>query len=191
MKKVVFLSLLAFVLAGCLGPVNVTTIPDSQVSGYKIGPEDILKISVWGDEELSPEVIVRPDGKISMPLVGEIQASGRTTEEIRQEIEDKVKTYVPDSPVTVMLLEIKSPKVYVSGKVKRPGMYIMVHPMTITQALALAGGFDTFAEKTHVLLVRDQDGKQLTHEYDFDEVSRGIDLEQNIMLKPNDTIVVP
>ncbi len=158
---------------------------------YKVGPEDVLQIHVWGDEQLSPQVVVRPDGKISLPLVGEIMCAGRSVEEVRLEIERKVKTYVPDTPVSVMVLQVNSPKVYIIGKVNSPGMYIMGHHMSLTQALALAQGFNPFAETDSVLLIRGSGTNQITYTYDYDDLARGRDLMQNVQLLPGDTIVVP
>lgn len=158
---------------------------------YKVGPEDVLQIHVWSDEQLSPQVVVRPDGKISLPLVGEIVCAGRSVEEIRLEIERKIKTYVPDAPVSVMVLQVNSPKVYIIGKVNSPGMYIMGHHMSLTQALALAQGFNPFAETDSVLLIRGSGTNQITYQYDYDDLARGRDLMQNVQLMPGDTIVVP
>lgn len=158
---------------------------------YKVGPEDVLQIHVWSDEQLSPQVVVRPDGKVSLPLVGEVVCAGRSVEEIRLEVERKIKTYVPDSPVSVMVLQVNSPKVYIIGKVNSPGMYIMGHRMSLTQALALAQGFNPFAETDSVLLIRGSGTNQITYKYDYDDLARGRDLMQNVQLMPGDTIVVP
>lgn len=158
---------------------------------YKVGPEDVLQIHVWSDEQLSPQVVVRPDGKISLPLVGEVVCAGRSVEEIRLEVERKIKTYVPDAPVSVMVLQVNSPKVYIIGKVNSPGMYIMGHRMSLTQALALAQGFNPFAETDCVLLIRGSGTNQITYKYDYDDLARGRDLMQNVQLMPGDTIVVP
>lgn len=159
--------------------------------GYPLGPEDVLEISVWRDEALTRQVIVRPDGYISFPLIGDIQASGRTVDALRQAIQDKIAEYVPDTPVSVLLMQVGSPKVYVVGKVNRPGMYIMGHSMTVTQALALAGGLNAFADSSNILILRDVNGSQTAIAYNYGRIASGKKLEDNIILHPRDTIVVP
>jgi polysaccharide export outer membrane protein len=158
---------------------------------FALGPEDILEISVWKDEALTKQVVVRPDGWISFPLIGDIQAAGRTVEELRQEIQTRIKTYVPDAPVTVMVMKVGSPKVYVVGKVAKPGVYIMGEPMRVMQVLAVAGGATPFADKNSILIIREENNKQVVYKFNYDKVSKGKELEQNINLKPGDTVVVP
>lgn len=158
---------------------------------YTLGPEDVLSISVWKDEALTREVIVRPDGKISFPLIGDVVANGRTVEEVRAEIQKRVNEFVPGSPVSVMTLKISSPKIYIVGKVGRPGMYVMFERMSVMQALALAGGFTPFSSTGDILILRDVGGKQQTLNFDYDAVAKGKRLEQNILLNRGDTIVVP
>lgn len=191
MKRITFIlvAVLLVALPAMAGERDATNTV--SFGEYKVGPEDILQIHVWSDEQLSPQVVVRPDGKISLPLVGEVMCAGRSVEEIRLEVERKIKTYVPDTPVSVMVLEVNSPKVYIIGKVNSPGMYIMGHHMSITQALALAQGFNPFAETYNVLLIRGTGTNQITYEYNYDDLARGKDLLQNVQLMPGDTIVVP
>lgn len=159
--------------------------------GYHVGAEDVLEVFVWGDESLTRQVMVRPDGYISLPLVGEVLCQGRTVEDIRSEVDRRYAKFLSDTPVSVMIVEINSPKVYVIGKVNRPGVYLMPHPMTVTQALALAGGFNPFADDANILLVRGIGPEQKVYEYDYTDVSLGSDMYQNVLLRPNDTIVVP
>ena len=123
-------------------------------SKFYLGPEDLLEISVWNDETLNKQVIVRPDGKISFPLIGDVLVQGRTVEEVRQEIENKVRPYVPDAPLTVMVIRVSSPKLYVVGKVVKPGVYIMPEPLRVMQALAMAGGITTFSDSDDILIIR-------------------------------------
>ena len=162
-------------------------------SGFCLGPEDVLEISVWKDEALSKQVVVRPDGKISFPLIGDVVAQGRTVDELRQAVEDKIKAFVPDAPVTVMVIQVGSPKVYVVGKVAKPGVYIMGKSLTVMQVLAMAGGTTPFADKDDVLIIRKEDGQQKSFclKFDYSKVAEGKDLSQNICLKPGDTVVVP
>ncbi|MBU1249419.1 MAG: polysaccharide biosynthesis/export family protein, partial [Proteobacteria bacterium] len=132
MKRIISITIAALLLVAVACPtIAAERDANNTVSfgEYKVGPEDVLQVQVWGDEQLSPQVVVRPDGKISLPLVGEIVCGGRSVEEIRLDVERKIKTYVPDRPVSVMLLQINSPKVYIIGKVNSPGMYIMGHQM--------------------------------------------------------------
>ncbi len=158
---------------------------------YTLGPEDILSISVWKDEALTKEVVVRPDGKISFPLIGDIAVDGRTVEDVRKEIQARIDEYMPNTPVSLMVLKIFSPKIYIVGKVGKPGMYIMFERMTVMQALALAGGFTPFSATADILILRDEDGKQKTLHFDYDDVAKGKRLEQNVLLNRGDTIVVP
>lgn len=160
-------------------------------SGFYLGPEDVLEISVWNNETLSKQVVVRPDGKISFPLIGEILVQGRTVEEVRQEIENKIRVYVPDAPLTVMVIRVSSPKVYVVGKVVKPGLYIMPEPLRVIQVLAIAGGITPFSDKDDILIIREENGRQKIIKFDYSRVADGKALEQNIYLKPGDTVVVP
>ena len=153
--------------------------------------EDVLEISVWKDEALTKQVVVRPDGKISFPLIGDVIAAGRTVEAVRQEIKDRVGVYVPDAPVTVLVLQVGSPKVYVVGKVQNPGVYLMGRTLRVMQVLALAGGVTTFADEGDILIIRQEKGQQRFIEFDYGRVAGGKDLEKNIRLKPGDTVVVP
>lgn len=167
-----------------------TALAESKLV-YTLGPEDVLGISVWKDEALTREVVVRPDGKISFPLIGDVVANGRTVEDVRQEIQNRINEFVPGSPVSVMALKILSPRIFIVGKVGRPGMYVMFERMTVMQALALAGGFTPFSSTGDILILRDAGGKQQTINFDYDAVAKGKRLEQNILLNRGDTIVVP
>ncbi len=158
---------------------------------FNLGPGDRLEISVWKDEALSRQVVVRPDGKISFPLIGDVVAQGRTVDQLRQAVEAKIKVFVPDAPVNVMVIEVGSPKVYVVGKVGRPGLYIMGETLRVMQVLAMAGGTTTFAKKDEILIIRTQNGAQKVFAFNYSEVADGKDLEQNIRLEPGDTVVVP
>ncbi len=164
--------------------------PDSQAKFY-LGPEDVLEIAVWKDEDLTKQAVVRPDGKISFPLIGDVVAQGRTVEELRQAVEDKVKAFVPDAPVTVMVVQVRSPKVYVIGEVANPGLYIMGETLRVMQALAMAGGTTPFAKENDILIIRQENSHQKTFRFKYTQVADGKDLDQNIYLKPGDTVVVP
>jgi len=159
--------------------------------GFILGPDDLLEISVWKDDSLTKEVVVRPDGKISFPLIGDIKAQGKTLEELRKVIEKKIQIFVPDTPVSIVIVTVRSPKVYVVGKITNPGTYIMVENLRVMQALSVAGGMTPFADKDDILIIRNQNGHQKTFKFNYTQVAKGKNLDQNIRLKPGDTIVVP
>ncbi|HID30054.1 MAG TPA: polysaccharide export protein, partial [Desulfobacterales bacterium] len=158
---------------------------------FFLGPEDVLEISVWNYETLTRQVVVRPDGKISFPLIGDVQAQGRTVEELRESVEDKIKAFVQDAPVTVVVVEAGSPKVYVVGKVANPGVYIMGKALRVMQVLAMAGGATPFADKDDILIIRESNGRQIALKFNYGKVANGKDLKKNIYLEPGDTVVVP
>jgi polysaccharide export outer membrane protein len=158
---------------------------------FLLGPGDQLEISVWKDDALSRKVVVMPDGMITFPLIGDIMAQGLTVKELRETIQGKIKEFVPDAPVNVMVLEVGSPKVYVVGKVARPGMFIMVEPLRVMQVLAMAGGMTTFAKEDDIIIIRNEAQGQRVFLFQYSKVSGGASLEQNLILKPGDTVVVP
>lgn len=166
----------------------VQTLPPD----YVVGPEDVLSISVWKNPDLSKTVTVRPDGMISLPLVGDIKAAGLTPEELRKEVLVKVKPYQDTAVISVIVETVNSYKVYVIGEVKNPGMYLLKSNATVLNAIALSGGFSQYASKSKVVLIRkrpDNKGeekivikfKELVYE----------DSDRNSTLKPGDTIFVP
>lgn len=163
----------------------------APANNFYVGPGDVLEVSVWNDETLTREVIVRPDGFISFPLIGEVKAEGRTVDEIRQAVEEQMQDYVPDVPVTVMLLSLSSTRVYVIGKVQQPGGFLLNDETRFLQILSLAGGLTTFADRGGIVVIRDHGQEQELIEIDYDEIAKGKDLSQNIILEPGDTIVVP
>lgn len=170
--------------------MNISLAFADPLPRFELGPEDVLEISVWKDEALTRQVMVRPDGKISFPLIGDIQVSGLNVEELRQRVQKKLQKYVPDAPVSVLLVKIASPKIYIIGKVNRPGVFIMGQPLSITQALAMAGGVTLFAGD-EVLIIRSENGQQKTIVVNFEKIADGKNLSENIFLKPDDTIIIP
>ncbi len=162
-----------------------------EQGGFLLGPEDVLEISVWKDETLTKQVVIRPDGKISFPLIGEIQAAGRTVEDLRKEIIKKLSEFISDPVVTVMVIGINSYKIYVIGKVNKPGAYTVGRPVNVMQALSMAGGFSPFADLDNISILREQNGKQIRIKFNYKEVAKGKHLEENILLKRGDVIVVP
>ena len=166
---------------------NVPT-PDS---GYTLGPEDVLLVSVWKDEHLTREVVVRPDGLISFPLVGDVPAEGRTVEELRLDLAKRLIKYIPAVNLTVAVIKPLSYKVYVVGRVAKPGEFLVGHYTDVLQALSLAGGLTPFAAEIDIKVVRRVMGQQQTFPFRYGDVRKGIDLEQNIMLQRGDVVMVP
>ncbi|MCG3110225.1 MAG: polysaccharide biosynthesis/export family protein [Candidatus Manganitrophus sp. SB1] len=159
--------------------------------GYLIGPEDVLHISVWRDESLTRQVVVRPDGMISFPLVGDIRAEERTVDEIKNELIRRLAPFMPNATVSVAVEKINSYKIYVLGKVNRPGEYLVGRPTDILQALSLAGGLTPYAAENNIRLVRREKGGQKSAIFRYGEVVKGENLEQNIVLKRGDVVIVP
>ena len=161
------------------------------VVDYVIGPGDVLDISVWKEEALTKLVTVLPDGKISFPLIGAITAGGKTLDQLTTELEKKLARFVPDLNLSVLVHQVNSMMVYVIGRVNNPGRFILNSNIDVIQALAMAGGLNPFAEQGNVKIFRKTlDGKKII-DFDYDDVANGKKLEQNIMLKRGDVIVVP
>jgi len=163
----------------------------AEEARYFIGPGDILEISVWKDESLSREVVVPPDGIISFPLIGDIDATDLTTTGLRETIKARLSEYVPDATVTVMLLAMNSLKAYVIGKVNKPGEFPISMDTHVMKILAMAGGLNPFASKGNIRILRQEGGKTVQIPFDYGDVEDGDNLEQNIALKRGDVVVVP
>ena len=159
--------------------------------GYKIGPEDILEISIWKEDGLKKEVLVRPDGGISFPLIGDLQATGKTAAELKEEITKKLEQFIPDPVVSVALLKVVGNKVFVIGKVNKPGEFVAGRYVDVLQALSMAGGLTPFAAENSIKILRKEGGKDVVMLFEYSSVKRGERLEQNIMLKGGDVVVVP
>ena len=163
----------------------------AQDSSYRIGPNDILSIFVWREPDLTRDVTVMPDGKITYPLIGEIMAQGLTAIELKKAITDKFQDFVTAPEVTVIVKESRSQVVYAIGKLTRPGPIALAPGMTVMQALSAAGGFAEWADPKNILIVRREGGKETQLRFNYKEFTSGEKLEQNILLKPGDTLVVP
>jgi polysaccharide export outer membrane protein len=181
--------ILVFGLAVSPGPAFAQA--PVQDSSYKIGPNDVLNIFVWKEAELTRDVTVMPDGKITYPLIGEIMAQGQTASELKKAIADKLQNFVTAPEVTVIVKESRSQVVYAIGKLTRPGPIALAPGMTVMQALSAAGGFAEWADQKNILIVRREGGKETQLRFNFKEFTAGEKLEQNILLKPGDTLVVP
>lgn len=162
-----------------------------MAAAYQIGPEDLLDISVWKQVELSRVVPVRPDGKVSLPLVNDIQAAGLTPTELRDHITTKLSEYIPAPEVSVMVREVHSRKVTVNGAVKMPGRFEMKSPMTVVEAIALAQGFTEFAARDRIVILRDVNGKTTQIPFNYRKIGDDGAAQQNFFLRPGDIVVVP
>ena len=158
---------------------------------YLLGAGDVLDISLWKDEALAKSVTVLPDGKISFPLIGEVRAAGRTVADLKQEIAEKIEAYVPNPTLSVEVRQVNSMLIYVIGRVNAPGRFALNTNVNVLQALAMAGGLNPFAKRDKIKILRQESGRTLTFPFQYDEVAEGARLEQNIMLKRGDLIVVP
>ena len=158
---------------------------------YSVGPGDVLEISVWRDESLIRKVVVPPDGVISFPLIGDINANGMTIADIRKSVTQKLKEYVQDSVVTVMLLEINSMNAYVIGKVKTPGGFQILMDTNVMQMLSMAGGLTPFASEKNIHILRKEKNTTVKIPFNYSEVLKGENLGQNIVLQRGDVVVVP
>ena len=158
---------------------------------YAIQPGDLLEISVWREEYLEREVAVQPDGRISFPLVGVLDAAGTTVETVQARVAERLAQYIPDPVVTVSIKEIRGNRVYVLGQVQSPGVFIMNPTLDVIQALALAGGTTPFAELNEIRILRRNGKSQALIEFRYADMARGRNLEQNIILQSGDVIIVP
>ncbi len=161
-------------------------------AGYTIGPDDVLGVLFWREKDLSVEqVTVRPDGMITLPLVNDIKAAGLTPEQLRDEVMKAANRFVEDPNATIVVRQINSRRFYVTGQVGKPGTYALLSNTTILQALALAGGLAEYAKGNDIVLMRTENGKTKTFPFRYKDVIKGKNLEQNIELRPGDTLVVP
>jgi polysaccharide biosynthesis/export protein len=159
---------------------------------YRVNAGDTLEISVWREEDLQREVHVRPDGAFSFPLAGELMAHGRTVTQIRQELEQRLARYIPDLVVTVTVTEVNGNQIFVIGQVNQPGRFVMNPALDVMQALSLAGGMTPFASARDVrILRRNGNGQQEAISFDYNRVLQGRSLDQNIVLRSGDVVVVP
>lgn len=162
-----------------------------RTADYLIGPEDVLGIVFWREPEMSGDVTVRPDGRITIPVIGEIQAAGKRPEELQGEIVTAARKYISSVNVVVMVRTINSRKVFITGRVTTPGTYPLMGALTVMQAIALAGGLTEFANPKNITILRTENGQSRTLTFNYQDVARGKSLEQNVQLKPGDTVVVP
>jgi polysaccharide export outer membrane protein len=196
-------ALLCFAAQGAKAQGTTTNAPDStrvtQATpatidtdpSYKIGPQDVLRIDVWKEPDISRLVPVRPDGKITLPLLNDIQAAGLTPLQLSAKISEGLKKFITSPQVTVGVTEINSRRVFVTGEVARPGAFPLLPNMTVLQALSSSGGFTQFARVKNIYVLRMEDGKQVKHPFNYKDAVSGKRPEQNIVLEGGDIIVVP
>lgn len=182
---------LLLVLAGCVSAPAIAQENTAADEAYRVQPGDLLFISVWKEPELQKEVLVRPDGAISFPLSGEINSRNKTVEELRIELASRLSRYIPDLVVTVSVLEINGNKVFVIGQVNNPGEFVVNPRVDVMQALSMAGGTTPFADLKNIRILRRAGDRQSALEFRYDDVIRGRNLEQNIILQSGDVVVVP
>lgn len=158
---------------------------------YRIGAQDLLRIDVWREDQLTRTVPVRPDGKVTLPLLNDVQAAGLTPMELANAIREELKKFITNPQVTVSVTEINSRRIYVNGEVNKSGAYQLLPHMTVLQALSGSGGFTPFARVKSIYILRMQDGKSVKIPFNYKEAIRGKNPDQNVELQPGDTIVVP
>ncbi len=186
LQGLIALFLSSSIVAAAAPQKTVTTIPI-----YKIGPGDVLNISVWKEDGLQQEVLVRPDGGMSFPLAGDLNAGGKSVAQLQKLLVSKIKQYIPDPVVTVSIRKIENNKIFVVGKVNRPGQYIGTSYIDVMQALAMAGGLNAYASSNNIKILRRVDGDIKSMLFEYDEVADGYKLKQNIILQSGDVVVVP
>jgi len=175
-------------------PAGKPAVPGVVVAtepGFTIGPEDVLGIFVWREAEVSGDVAVRPDGMITLPLVRDVKAAGLAPNELADRIQEALREFITDPSVTVVVRQINSRKVFITGEVAKPGAYPLASSMTVMQLIAIAGGINEFAEANGISVMRVEAGKTRTFKFEYKDVAKGKKPEQNIVLKPGDTVVVP
>jgi polysaccharide export outer membrane protein len=176
-------------------PARARNAPPAQAGDsaprYEVQPGDLLHVSVWKETDLDQDVLVRPDGGFSFPLAGDVRAAGKTVEELRTELTERLARFIPDLFVTVAVREINGNKIYVIGQVNRPGQFVVNPRVDVMQALSLAGGTTTFANVNGIFVLRRELDRQRTLPFDFSDVANGKRLEQNVLLQSGDVVVVP
>ena len=175
-------------------PTTKPVVPGPTVpveAGFTIGPEDVLGVVVWREPDVTADVTVRPDGMITLPLIRDVRAAGFTPSELAERLQKALREYITDASVTVVVRQMNSRKVFITGEVKRPASYPLLSPMTVMQLIAVAGGLTEWADGKNISVMRVEAGKTTTFAFDYKNVAGGKKPDQNIVLKPGDTVVVP
>jgi len=183
MSKIV----LGLLLCACAASaVRAQALPD-----YNVNTGDAIEVSVWKEPDLTKTIVVRPDGKFTFPLAGEIVAAGRTVTQIQTDITSRLQKFIPEPVVTAAITALEGNRVYVIGQVNKPGSYVMNPRLNVLQALSMAGGMTAFAGTNDIIVLRGTGGKQRVMQFHYGEVSKGRNLEQNVALEAGDVVVVP
>jgi polysaccharide biosynthesis/export protein len=204
-KHAVSTCAVVLVISGCASSTSAqqtrTTVPTAERvssvpaavprSDYIIGAEDVLTVVFWRDKEMSGDVVVRPDGKISVPLLRDVDAAGSTPDQLRARLVQAAAKYLEEPDATVVVKEIRSKKVFITGSVAKPGTYPLASGMNVLQCIALAGGVLEYADTKSIVVIRNDRGQPRYHKFNYNDVIRQKHVEQNLELKPGDTIVVP
>jgi polysaccharide export outer membrane protein len=165
--------------------------PVAVPADYRIGAEDVLNVVFWREPDLSAEVVVRPDGKISLPLINEVEALGLTPAQLREVLAERAKAFVKEPNVSIVVRQINSRKVFITGNVERAGPYPLGGSMTALQLIALAGGLREYADSKHIVVMRTENGRSVSLPFNYNDIAKGKNLQQNIELRPGDTVIVP
>ena len=184
--KVLELTTIVLMVNVCISAFAGTDVPEIASKDYIIGPGDVLEISVWKEDALSKNITVLPDGKINYPLIGEVQAAGRTVAQLKKEISNRLVRFVPDPVLSVGVFQVNSLIIYVIGRVNHPGRFELNGDVNVLQALAMAGGLNSFANRGDIKIFRNLKDKNIIYNFDYDEVSSGKNLTQNINLMRRD-----
>lgn len=158
---------------------------------YVIGPGDVLDISVWKNDEMTKTVTVLPDGKITFPLIGNLTAQGKTVLELKKEVEEKISPFIPEPVLSIVVRQINSMYIYVIGRVNRPGRFELNTNVNVLQALSMAGGLNPFAKKNKIQIQREENNSTTVYKFNYDDVTKSGEVDQNIKLKRGDIIIVP
>ena len=177
--------------AATAAPAGVPVVAAPLPPDFVIGPDDVLSVVFWRDKDLSGDVVVRPDGKISLPLLNEVHAAGSTPEQLRAALMESAARYIADPNVTVVVKQINSRKVFITGQVYKPGPYPLTSPTTVVQLIALCGGLTEFADAKHIVVLRPAANRTLSFRVNYNDLTRQKNLRQNIELQPGDTVIVP
>jgi len=172
-------------------PPVPTNTPPVVPSDYVIGADDVLAIVFWKDKDMTADVVVRPDGKISLPLLNDVQAGGLTPAALTDRVTELSRQYIEEPSVTVVVKQINSRRVFIIGEVGKPGPYSLGGPITLLQFISIAGGLNPYANSKKIQIMRTENGKPVTLKFNYQEVVSGKNMQQNVELKPGDTIIVP
>lgn len=173
------------------GARSPAAAPAATPADYVIGLDDILTVTFWHEKNLSGDVVVRPDGKITLPLVNDVVALGLTPQQLKEKLTAAAEPFLENPNVTVAVKEIKSQRVFITGRVERPGVYVLTAPTTVLQLIAMAGGLKEFADAKHIVITRTVSGTPETYTFNYKDVTKRRGLRDNIELKAGDTVVVP